>query len=114
MHQQKCKRGSLLPALLVFPITYMSQTGVNQCPKLILISISVEEQSGHSSLLSLADLVIVHRYYEVLRNVRLLGCVSFMCHSLQWKKRSTASTRDFFLYVSVHTGTGPSSDHYSY
>lgn len=57
------------PGLSRYP--HQFQTGVNQCPKLILISISVEEQSGHSSLLSLADLVIVHKYYEVLRNVKL-------------------------------------------
>lgn len=75
----------------------------------------------HSSLPSPADPVVVYKYCEVLiilsQKCETVGLykqlIWFMFHNLQWEERSANSTRDVFLYVSVYTGTEPSSDHYS-
>lgn len=48
---------------------------------------------------------------ESVRSYQPLICFTF--HNMQWKKRSTYTTRDIFLYVSVHTDTGPFSAHYN-
>lgn len=108
MHQHNWKWGSSLPALQMmgqshFP--HQFQTEVSQCPKLILISITVEEESGpffsfRSCRSSDCQYLRATQKCESIGSYQLLIC--FMFHNPQWKKRSTYGTTDFTcLYTQI-------------
>lgn len=110
MHQHNWKWGSSLPALQMMGLSrfpHQFQTEVSQCPELILISITVEEESGpffsFRSCRS-GDYLSVLMSYSEMWELRVISAVNLfrVSQSAMEEKEHLRHKRLFSLCIRIH------------